>query len=425
MGLSLLNFLNVTKNSNSQNPLEVIRLYRTTLFGFIILLALISLLYLISRELGFLWPYGSMLFRADDRFGDLLNSIQAASTANPYSGNTASISPYFPLAYAILKLFSYLGKWGSLVLYFLIGYSALYFAIRRVVSDQYLSSDSLTNERLVNICFLVFILSYPYIFAVDRGGLDFWVSGLLFIYIAYRGGKCSLISIFAISVAIALKGYPLAFCLILLTERKYKELIWIGLLVFLLTFISLLCFDSSIIILIQGIKASQINFFNKYVLGVDSLFGTADFFSAIKLLVLLATNDTKTMTEYASRIFSHYMILNTLITLSIGIVVLFFRVTFAQKLLLITLISTIYPNLTNDYRLAIFVMPAFYMSVASDRYSRLIFWIIIAILAPKNFIFYNGYGLTGLVTPLLLMMLGLATIFSIIKNNYFQSRWHH
>jgi hypothetical protein len=362
-----------------------------------------------------------MLFRADDRFGDLLNSIQAASTANPYSGNTASISPYFPLSYAILKLFSYLGKWGSLILYFLIGYTALYFSIRRAVNDLYPSSEVLANLRLVNYCFFVFICSYPYIYAVDRGGLDFWVSGLLFIYISYRGSKSALISILAISVAVALKGYPAAFCLILLAERKYKELILIALLVLILTFISLLCFDSSIYVLIQGIKTSQINFFNKYVLGVDSLFATADFFSAIKLLVLIASKDIKTMSEYASTIFPYYMIINTLITLSIVIVVLFLRATFTQKLLLITLISTFYPNLTNDYRLTIFVLPLFYMSFDSDRYSRLLFWIMVAILAPKSFIFYSGYGLTGLITPLLLMMLGLATIFSIIKNNYCQS----
>ena len=89
-------------------------------------------------------------------------------------------------------------------------------------------------------------MSYPVMFAMVTGNFE----GLLFVSLAlfvifYQSGRVAL-SIPFLALAIAMKLFPAALCVLFVADRKYRPLLWVALWCLLFTLIPLLIFEGGL-----------------------------------------------------------------------------------------------------------------------------------------------------------------------------------
>lgn len=99
-------------------------------------------------------------------FGDHQSIFCLAQTGEPYSGSIKG--EYFPFAYFVYSLLTPLGLKGSYIILCLMVLGLTALALSKL-------------ESTTRISFLLALISYPILFAFDRGNLSWLISALLFI----------------------------------------------------------------------------------------------------------------------------------------------------------------------------------------------------------------------------------------------------
>jgi len=193
---------------------------RSSIFLIISTSTIITLTSLIAGRLGLYGP--SDVFAKDGfsyasrfRFSDFIDVFNLSMSSSPY---TLGGTNYPPAFLAFLRL-THMQHWGFLFVLSILLSIAGVFVLTRWIFDKF-------SFGTVFSVFVVFLSSYPVLFAIDRGSTDFLILPLLILFVllvrSHHWNSASLL----LGVLCALKIYPLFFLpLLLISRRRLRSLL--------------------------------------------------------------------------------------------------------------------------------------------------------------------------------------------------------
>jgi hypothetical protein len=150
-------------------------------------------------------------------FGDFIFPYAQALVPNPWVDYfVPNANSYPPLLVLVFKLLTFLPYTFALGLFLVLNIASM--AIPVVLAARRLSPP----RTLVALCLLVFV-SFPFLMVVDRGNAQGLLILPLYVFaVAWREGRWRRAAI-ALSVAAALKLYPVLLVIALLVERRFRD----------------------------------------------------------------------------------------------------------------------------------------------------------------------------------------------------------
>jgi hypothetical protein len=392
--------------------------------------------------MGMDWPWNTFLFLPGDRFNDWHNSVAQAASLNPYYHTDRALAAYFPVAYVLFKVGVSHSAAISISIYFIISISLLILTVvfaRMLIRPSYFDFNVHSLKDVV-LLVAACLISYPVLFALDRGNIDLWIALLSTVFVVTQRSRFELLGLLCLSLAISLKGYPAAFLILLVSERKYLSAIFC-------TFLSLLLSGITLYFMWDGFDRNFNGFLNNlnsyyrvYVIGGASLFASSDPYNAMRLIYfefvspwykLLSPNFMPLSPEIVSAsILRIYSLLSMFFVVMAAFFVLAIPSARWKKVTAICLIAILFPNVANDYKLCI-LFPGLYLLLSENinsRTEKVSFFLFCLLLIPKSYLFINGKSISMIINPLLLIALIYQVIvyrqgwrqgFSSIKNKLF------
>ena len=309
-------------------------------------------------------------------FGDFVSMICHSQLPTPY--NSGIGSNYFPFSYVIMSPFGILMKMNlllAIIIFLLISTMLITVPIYRSMKGVH------SSERVLAILISV-IFTYPFISLVDRGNVQGFVTGFLvlgmYLYIQKDFNSAAVM----ISLACALKGYPVVFLLLFVQNRQWRALaqgIFVGVLT---TIAPLIFFQGGFLNNTKGLL-TQLSEFGVggeiYLRYNNSLKGLFLSFQEINVPII---------SEITKPLIQHYTLVIATIAIVITVILTFFKIDLLEFSILASIFCCLLVDLTAGYVLTIFFVPV--MVYLSGNYTishqrALIYMTGIAILfAPKG-----------------------------------------
>ncbi len=369
--------------------------------------------------MGFSWPWNTFLFNPADRFNDWYNSVAQAASVNPYFSSNQAIATYFPVTYFLLKVAVGFDPLTSIVIYFFISIILLILAASIACMPMWNNGYydyKYTKDTLLLV--IATLISYPVIFALDRGNIDIWIGLLGAIFVLTQRTKFWIVGLIFLSLAIALKGYPAVLLLLLVSERQYKRMIFCSISALLISIIILQFLWDGFDLNLTGFLSNLNSYYDMYVLGPHSLFASSDpynmtrtiFYWLAKLWQKFISPNyvVLSMEVYSASIIKVY----SLLSLSFATIAAFFVLAIPEvrwkKVTALCLIALLFPNVSNDYKLC-FLFPGLYLFLTESENSKsqkVTFALFCLLMVPKSYLFIAGKPISMIINPFLIM--GLA-----------------
>ena len=165
------------------------------------------------------WPFNSFLFLPQSRFFDFTLVVRQSATLDPFGKDIGGFAGA-PFAQFVGYLFSVIRP-ASLRLPIFFGSFFIVF-IWMVKHYLYRLKSKLTSYQLLAIFVIVF-LTYPVLFAVDRGNFDLIVCALLLLFAFFYMRQQYKTSAVFLLLAIAIKPYAAILIMFFVFNKKYRE----------------------------------------------------------------------------------------------------------------------------------------------------------------------------------------------------------
>lgn len=405
------------------------------LFKFVIFFLLISCAYhLFFNYFNFPNIPQSFLFDSSDRFNDWHNSITSSRASNPYFSDSPALATYFPFSYLLFSIGIPFGRSINTIIYIGITFLLLFFSIYIFISNK--NFVFYKNKYLFSfVIFIIFLLSYPTIFAIDRGNIDIWIASFCIVYVALLDTPYKYVGFISLSVAIMIKGYPLIFLILGLKRKEYRLVALTLSASILLTIVLMNFYWGGFTLTFNGLSKNMSGYYSNYVLGLNSLFGSSDIFSGIKSFLLMYKQyflSHNILVSYYNNIISgNGFILNIYLACNIFVLclscffILFLPLREWKRFLLVCLVAITFPNIANDYKLCL-LYPGVLMLIFSGDSSRTACIALILcslLMIPKSFIMISGYSISNLINPILLFSLFIVIFLDFKAWKFFIFNW--
>jgi hypothetical protein len=403
-------------NINIQNTSERIHLF----FYCMVVGVFLACIYHGALDwMGYSWPWNTFLFNPADRFNDWYNSVAQAASVNPYYSSNRALATYFPVTYLLLNVAVGFGPVPSIAIYFLISIILLILAAS-IACMPMLNNGNYAFQYTKDTLLLVLatLISYPVIFAIDRGNIDIWIGLLGAIFVLTQRTKFWIVGLISLSLAIALKGYPAVLLLLLVSERQYMRMLFCSIFALLTSLITLQLLWDGFDLNLTGFLSNLNSYYGMYVLGPNSLFASSDpynmtrtiFYGLAKLWQKFISPNyvVLSMEVYSASIIKVY----SLLSLSFAAIAAFFVLAIPEvrwkKVTALCLIALLFPNVSNDYKLC-FLFPGLYLFIIESENSKsekVTFALFCLLMVPKSYLFIAGKPISMIINPFLIM--GLA-----------------
>ncbi|GLU31369.1 glycosyltransferase family 87 protein [Trinickia caryophylli] len=364
--------------------------------------------------LGLTFPWTTFLFRPDDRFNDWHNSVAAAATLDPYYAATRAVSAYFPFAYEVLRIGVGWARNVSTSIYLAISLTLLSLASWSAVRFMgHVRGWQRHRQWKVFILALAGCVGcYPVLFALDRGNLDVWIACLCVIHAAsLRAGdrRTEAAGAVALSLAIALKAYPLAFLALAVAERKYRIVAWALLGGLLLSLIGATALSGGIVHTLHGLQAGLAKYREIYVIGRDSLFASSDPYNAIRTVEVFRGASGAAIASRSAGLLKIYQPIAFAFAMLAAAYIVFSGAPYWLRVMATCLVAILFPNVANDYKLSLLLPGLFALLFsqaedgAGDRLrQKAALFVVCLLLVPKSYFFINGLSVNNLLNATLL-----------------------
>jgi hypothetical protein len=166
------------------------------------------------------WPYSSPLYDPKDHFSDFYNMVQLCRDLP----KAVQSSNYPPAANLYFHFFGLLPRGVSIALFVIVPIWCLAWCAVR-------SMNGLAAVKKLIYAVGIFFISYPFLFAIDRGNLDLhlFVFIAIFLYSYQQSSSWAKgAAAFCLAVAISFKAYPVLFAVLYFKDRRYRELVLAG-----------------------------------------------------------------------------------------------------------------------------------------------------------------------------------------------------
>jgi hypothetical protein len=356
---------NLLLKSNPYKDSKIERIGKIILFGFIasVLFHLIK-----SAFLGFHYPNNTFLFDSGNRFNDFLNPYALAKTQGYFQ-----VSSYYALANIIFYGFSFLPIPESLIIF--LGFF--------LCSFFYICASNLNmadRNKYLKSVFIFTCLSYPLLFAVDRGNMEIFLFVFLYLCIYFFTIKRFMLSVIFLTAAIGMKGYPIIFLVLFLSEKRYKELF---LAFFLLGIGVLTAWQLNILNWSSILSGVNLNSYH-FLLGNNIVQRGVSLYSLMKLFfiqfnVISSVNMAAFLSNYLKIISCFFIVLSGY--------VIFVEKEFWKKVALLTFAMLLFPHISADYKLLYIFIPLFLFinTQKKDAFSPFYTIMFGLLLIPKDY----------------------------------------
>jgi len=223
------------------------------------------------------YPFDTFLFLSQARFTDFYDTVTASARWQPYS----QAAVYLPFTYVAIHPFSWMPALPAYVLYLTITLGLLFRSVFLILSTR------LGQTRFAALSAAMLLgCSYPFIFCIDRGNIEFTVMWLICEF-AYRFRRRSYATGIAYLVsAICMKVYPAVFLAMLLPRVRWRLLVFSVVGAFAITVASMSLFTGTFTDNISQWRTQAALFTTNYVIGNAGMGGTASLWNAVKVVVI-------------------------------------------------------------------------------------------------------------------------------------------
>lgn len=390
-------------------------------FSSIILIGFIAAVffhYIMGEYFHMPYPYNNFLFDSSTAFCDFKSLLPYAKDFAPYQTPSLWVV-YFPLTYILLFPFSLIKNIAVSYLIFASGF----LAFLTYMNTKYFTSENLSKLQNFQNIVIVSVLTYPVLYALDRGNFDMFLFILFagFIY-AFKSEKYML-SAFLLALQNAIKPFPILFLLLFLIKKRYKEF-----------FLSLVM---TALFVIGGFAFLKGNFFDQIVVFIKSLmlfkttyvlqnnnnfgmFYNSSLFMTLKLLLCKLSSPFMISTLLLEKIYRIICLIITALTI-------FFTCkekVFWKQVSLLTLYMLLTPYLVVDYKLILLFVPVWlFINAKESSGFDMVYTVLFGLLfIPKNIIITNPavlqasaqipddikwmfFSLSTIINPLVIMTL--------------------
>ncbi|MDX2470562.1 MAG: glycosyltransferase 87 family protein, partial [SAR324 cluster bacterium] len=320
------------------------------------------------------WPYDYFLFKPHLRFGDFNIIVTQGANLNPYFQGFG-VAPYFPFAYFTAYLLNMIHS--SLSIYLLFFFFALGIAglAKQIQKDQ--------GRFGVVALLLLMAISYPVLFAFDRGNLEILVFALM-AYFCLQWRDRPIVADIFLSLAISMKAFPAVLLLVLLKDFKIKRIIIIVGLSSCITILSAMLFEGGIWKSFLGWQYHYTRFVKEYAVGNSGFYYGHSIWGMVKSYVIFTRHGVSNMAEYL-----HNYNIFSAITLVLIALFAFLKVKkdWQVVFLMVSLVAML-PPVSSDYRLIQFLIPmSMFFGAKNKEPVRSFFYMLLfaLLLMPKNY----------------------------------------
>lgn len=334
------------------------------------------------------YPYNTFLFNPNDRFNDFFNIYRATATLKPYD---FPVSVYFPFTFMMMYPFSVLSPIAAFCLFTLvfIGYFSYY-----LFSGL---PEMSIKKRLFSV-FVLSVLSYPFLFSVDRLNVECLLFIFLALFLHYYGKGEDWKSVVFLSLATAMKLYPLVFVVLFIKDRKFKYLPVISVLVVIVSVLSGWALREGVFGSFEGLKHNLALFSRDYFLTNHGLQHNASLFGVARLLE---------KTNYGARHLVDYYAMLALILFSCVAAYIVFRERKPWKnVALLTFTMILLPQVSYDYKLIHLFLPLmlFVQEENPGRFSCAYAVAFGLLLIPKDYyIIFEDVSIAVILNPAIMV----------------------
>jgi len=359
--------------------------------------------YIFSQYLQLTYPLNTFLFNPADRFNDFFSMLKVCSGNNPYGVGNASGSSYFPVANSIMFILGLAGNsYISLVILYVMFTLVLGLFIKTMFGKK------LTFENIPAFIIITFT-TYPFLFNLDRGNIDMVVFMFLVGFFYFHDKGKPLLSILLLALAISMKLYPAVFLILLLKDKKYKEIAAVIAISVLLTLGALLSFTGTITENIQALLRN-LGSFNQDFNSFYGLQHNLSLYGVIRVVTFIFM--TLIHGEVIHGVFRDaipwYSMAVLVLFFGICIYILFFENRKWKNVTMLTIVMLIFPNVSFDYRLIFLFVPLVYFirEGIDSKFRNLYLLLFSLLLVPHNYIYLYWDISTGvLIYPTLMVMI--------------------
>jgi hypothetical protein len=352
--------------------------------------------YWLGTYYGMGYPYNTFLFRPEDRWMDFKWLVQIG--ADPYSVNRGF--PNLPFLCRYAWLFSGLDTKVGLVAH--VGTFALFFLG--------LGWANLKTSSRLSTCLNVFIvcgMSYPFLISIDRANFEITAFMCVSLFVILYG-KRPIPGAVLLGVAVALKGFPGILALLLVTDRKWKELLVVVGVAIATTVASYMSFPGGFAQAVLGHLDNITRYNESYLVGNEGLYFGHNLYGAVKFILLSIHSPSVP----SPLILPAVLVLGLVLTA--GYLLLVEKVQWRRIVVLVCALCLL-PVVSGDYKLLYLFIPLYLFTNKQEAES--VDWLYVALfgllLIPKNYLRIPSEpeaNIGVLLNPLLLLALAGLTV---------------
>ena len=344
------------------------------------------------------YPYNTFLFWPEDRFNDFFNHFYRAEHLNPYYPPNL-FTVYFPFTYICVYLLTFLpAKVAFALLFGIFICSFAFYVFRNLPASNYCG-------KIFGVIVLTF-LSYPILFTLDRGNLEALVFLFLLLFVNYYQKGDDVKSVIFLSLAIAMKLYPGVFVVLFCADKKYKNIIYTGILVLALSVLSAAVMEGGIQTSLQGLQNNLGLFKEAYMRSVMGLHFNTSLYGAITILGKKFT--------FLSIVIKYYTVLALIAFVLVSLFIVLAEKEFWRRVSLLFFMMLLLPQVTFDYKM-IHLYLALMLFLNSQKQSQydIVYTILFGLLLiPKDyFLIKPDISIAVLLNPLLMLMIAGTILF--------------
>ena len=401
----LTQYWNKVTSESKEKKIEII--------SFIILLGFISSVffhYFIDRYFDFDYPHNTFLFRPENRFYDYINLYNPYKKLAPYHDMWAGyIGAYFPVTVLVFQPFTLTTLYFDLFLFLF--FFSLYIFIYIYKHIGMPNKNFYWNMRNIII---VSLLSWPFLHTFDRANVEWLVFLFLSLFIYLYFNNYVKISLVFLAAAISMKLIPAVFIILLICDKRFKEIIYVIVMIFIMSLFSLTLFKGGISENLNNLMSAMVlngNLESNTIFGIG--FGSS-LYNYIKFitLYLFQVHNAK---FYAKL----YIISVIIIFFFLSRYIIKYETVFWRKTFLLVSAMILFPYVSGDYRLLhLFIPMCLFINYNTISIYDKIYAILFGLLMISKSYFHAGeISESSFINPLILVVFSIMIIREGLEKN--------
>jgi hypothetical protein len=382
---------------------------------------------LMGKIFNFGYPKGTFFFKSEARFSDFTDVLTVYSTYFP--GRAIAEICYFPFMYLFISPLKMIHEF-LFSNYYLVNLTFILVFFYSFFHLSYFSFGKNLKNRIILSALL--LISYPVIFALDRGNFEVIVFlGVVLFFIFYIK-KNFLLSCFFLSMSISMKLIPAIFLYMFLSKKHLKYFLLTLIFVLSLTILGILYQPESPFNVIERLLENLKLFNFNYAYKIHGLYFSHSFWGFLTLIFKIHLHRYQVSFDVIERIY----LMGVLILAGWGLYLLtLIRKTYERfeeqnfqksniakiqlSSLVLVILMCLIPQVSSAYRLIYFTIPLILIFSDKDLLKNKFILVCLAVLfIPKHYLFLPNKLYGGILLDPIIMFLILNKIRSQILNLY-------